>query len=161
MCYVLSNFSHVQLLVSLWTVACQSPLYGIFQAKILGWVAISSSRGSYPLKSWTHISFIGREILYQWTTWEAQINDSCHFPYKFLGICMETGSLGQDTTPAKKETKEAQLLFSSQEGLVYAIALKYVGKFLYILLLWGSWVYFSFPWMWDGFRDSLWLTSNE
>ena len=39
---------------------------------------------------------------------------------------METGSLGQDTPPAKKEIKEVQLLFSSKEGL----ALKYVDKFL-------------------------------
>ena len=127
MCCVLSYFSHVQLLATLWTVARQAPLYGIFQAKILEWVAISSSRGSYPPKYWTHISFIGRQILYQWATWEAQLNvDSCHFPCKFSGMCMEIGSLGQDTTPAKKEIKEVQLLFSSKEGL----ALKYVDKFL-------------------------------
>ena len=37
-----------------WTVACQAPLsMGFFQARILQWVAISSSRGSSPLKDQT------------------------------------------------------------------------------------------------------------
>ena len=33
-------------------------VYGIFQARILEWAAISSSRESPPLKDWTHISCI-------------------------------------------------------------------------------------------------------
>ena len=33
-------------LVTPWTVACQAPLFGIFQARILEWIAISFSRGS-------------------------------------------------------------------------------------------------------------------
>ena len=37
--------SRVQLFATLWTVAHQAPL-SIFQARILEWVAISSSRGS-------------------------------------------------------------------------------------------------------------------
>ena len=45
--YVLSCFSRVQLFVTLWAVACQAPLsMGVLQARILEWVAISSSRGS-------------------------------------------------------------------------------------------------------------------
>ena len=45
---VLSHLlSHVRLFATLWTVACQAPLsMGILQARILGWVAMSSSRGS-------------------------------------------------------------------------------------------------------------------
>ena len=44
---VLSHFSHVQLFVTLWTMACQAPLsMGILQARILEWVAMPSSRGS-------------------------------------------------------------------------------------------------------------------
>ena len=40
-------FSHVQLFATPWTVACQAPLtMGILQARILEWVAISSSRRS-------------------------------------------------------------------------------------------------------------------
>ena len=39
--------SHVQLLVTLWTVVHQAPLFmGILQARILEWVAMPSLRGS-------------------------------------------------------------------------------------------------------------------
>ena len=38
--------SHVWLLATLWTIARQAPLYGIFQTRMLEWVAIFSSRGS-------------------------------------------------------------------------------------------------------------------
>jgi len=41
------SLSGVQLFLTLWTVASQVPLsMGFFQARILVWVAISSSRGS-------------------------------------------------------------------------------------------------------------------
>ena len=48
-------------------------VHGIFQAKILEWVAISYSRGSSPLRDGTSISCvscIGRRILYHRATWE-------------------------------------------------------------------------------------------
>ena len=48
-----------------------SPVHGIFQARILEWVAISSSRGSSQPRDWTHVSCIGRWILYHSATWEA------------------------------------------------------------------------------------------
>ena len=51
-----------------------SSVHGIFQARILELVAISSSRGSSQPSIWTHvscISWIGRQVLYHWATWEA------------------------------------------------------------------------------------------
>ena len=48
-----------------------SSVHGTFQARILEWVAISSSRGSSPPRDPTRISCIGRQILYHWVTWEA------------------------------------------------------------------------------------------
>ena len=43
------SLSHVRLFATPWTVACQAPLsMGIFQAIILEWVAMPSSRGSSP-----------------------------------------------------------------------------------------------------------------
>ena len=52
-----------------------SSVRGIFQARILEWVAISYSRGfSWPREQ-THISCIScvdRQILCHWTTWEAK-----------------------------------------------------------------------------------------
>ena len=49
-----------------------SSVHGIFQARILEWVAISSSRGSSRPRDQTHVSCvscIGRWVLYHWATW--------------------------------------------------------------------------------------------
>ena len=48
-----------------------SSLHGILQARILEWVAISSSRGFSWLRDQTCIYCIGRWILYHWATREA------------------------------------------------------------------------------------------
>ena len=45
-----------------------SSLYGTSQARILEWVAISSSRGSSQARDWNHISCISRRILYHWAS---------------------------------------------------------------------------------------------
>ena len=45
--------------------------HGIFQARILERVAMPSSRGSSQPKHGTHISCIGKQILYHCTSWEA------------------------------------------------------------------------------------------
>ena len=46
-------------------------VHRISQARILEWVAISSSRGSSRLRGLTCISCIGRWIVYHCTTWES------------------------------------------------------------------------------------------
>ena len=48
-----------------------SSIHGIFQPKILEWVAISSSRGSSQPRDGTWVPCIGRWVLYHWATWEA------------------------------------------------------------------------------------------
>lgn len=51
--------------------------------------------------------------------------------YCFLEYIQKHRSLDQDATPAKKETKKAQLPFSSKgKGLVHVVVLKSVYKFL-------------------------------
>ena len=51
--------NHVQLFATLWTVAHQAPLsMGFSLAKILEWVAISSTKGSFWLRDWTYVSCI-------------------------------------------------------------------------------------------------------
>ena len=47
--------------------------HGISQARILKWVAISSSWGSSQPRDGTHISSIGRQILYPWATRETKL----------------------------------------------------------------------------------------
>ena len=65
---VLSPFSRVQLFATLWTVAHQAPLsMGFFQARILEWVAMPSSRGSSQPRDQTRVSYVsrtGRQVLY-------------------------------------------------------------------------------------------------
>ena len=48
-----------------------SSVYGIFQARVLEWVAIAFFRRSTWPRGWTHLSCIYRWILYYCTTWEA------------------------------------------------------------------------------------------
>ena len=54
---------------------------GIFQARTLEWVAISSSRGSSEPRVWTEVFWISRWILYCWAIREAHEWSACHqFP---------------------------------------------------------------------------------
>ena len=46
-----------------------SSVRGIFQARILEWVAISFSRGSYWTRDRTCVSCCGRWALYHWAPW--------------------------------------------------------------------------------------------
>ena len=48
-----------------------SSAHGIFQARILEWVAIFFFRGSSQPRNQTCISWSSRQILYHWATWEA------------------------------------------------------------------------------------------
>ena len=51
-----------------------SSIHGIFQARILEWVAISFFRGSSWPSDQTWVHCIGRQILCHCATWEAQSN---------------------------------------------------------------------------------------
>ena len=53
------SLSHVQLFVTLWTVARQAPLsIGILQVRILEWVSMPSSRESSQSRDRTQVSHI-------------------------------------------------------------------------------------------------------
>ena len=51
-------------------------VHGIFQARILEWVAISYFRGSSQPRDRTCISYIDRQVLYHCVTWETLRFDS-------------------------------------------------------------------------------------
>ena len=79
-------FSVAQACLTIWDGVNCGPLgssvHGIFQAKLLEWVAISCSRGSSWPRDQTHLSCIsclGRWILYHWASWEASKNASVQF----------------------------------------------------------------------------------
>ena len=61
--------SHVQLFATPWTVAYPvSSIHGIFQARILEWVAISFSRRSSRPRDWTWVSCIVGRHFTVWAT---------------------------------------------------------------------------------------------
>ena len=67
-----------------------SSVHGIFQAKILEWIAIYYSRVSSLLSDWTHISCvscIGRWVLYHCAIWEAHFIPY-HLPLSQLPLYM-------------------------------------------------------------------------
>ena len=68
-----------------------SSVRGIFQARILEWVAVSFSRGSsrsFPTWDQTWVSCIGRRILYHWTTRKAH--------WELLAVCIQKDSVSED-----------------------------------------------------------------
>ena len=85
-------------------VDCSLPAHGILQARAPEWVAISSSRGSFWPRDWTHMSCIGRQILYHCATWEAQLQEPV--PYN---KCLS----GHTYTPAS-----CWLCFSGERWLI-------------------------------------------
>ena len=54
-----------------------SSVHGIFQARILNWVAISYSRGSSWSRDRIHVPCMGRRILYHHATWENPLLRPC------------------------------------------------------------------------------------
>ena len=69
---------------------CSPPgfsVHGILQARILEWVAISSSGGSSWPRDRTHVSSIARWILYHWATrwWFQSWSVRAHLQQKRLG----------------------------------------------------------------------------
>ena len=69
-CVCVCTCTHAQLCPALCnTMDCSPPcssVCGIILAGILEWIATPSSRGSSWARDWTHISCIGRWILYHW-----------------------------------------------------------------------------------------------
>ena len=55
-----------------------SSVHGIFQARVLEWVAISFSRGSSQLRDWTQVSHIAGRGFTVWATTEADTNKSIY-----------------------------------------------------------------------------------
>ena len=49
-----------------------SCVHGVSQARMLEWVIISFFTGSFWARDRTHVSYLGRRILYHWATWEAR-----------------------------------------------------------------------------------------
>ena len=90
LCVCVCVFARSVVSDSLWPYGLYSPgssVHGFLQARILKWVAISSSRGFSQPRDWTCISWvccIGKLILYHWATWEALFFLSVQFSRSVL-----------------------------------------------------------------------------
>ena len=56
-----------------WTIAHQTSVCEILQARIQEWIAMPFSRGSSRPRDRTHVSCVGRQVLYPWATGGAHI----------------------------------------------------------------------------------------
>ena len=92
---VLRQFSHVRLFVTPWMLCSSlgSSVHGILQARILECVAIPFSRGSSRPRDRTfvsHVSCIGRRILYHWAIGKS--------PQIFPALCPECAGVSEEET---------------------------------------------------------------
>ena len=91
------SLSCVPLFATPWTVAYQAPLsMGFFQSRVLEWVAISFSRGSFQPRDRTQVSLIVGRSFTVWATREADAfmhwastKNGIHRLFTFL-VCSNT-----------------------------------------------------------------------
>ena len=76
-----------------------SSVHGIFQARILEWVAISLSRGSSLPRDGIHIFCLGRWILYHWAMREAFIFSSVQFSRSVVSDSLRSHELQHTRSP--------------------------------------------------------------
>ena len=96
---VLSCFSRVQLCVTL----PGSSVHGILQARILDWVAISSSRGLSQSRDWTQVSCAVGRLFTNGASREAPCPLICLFPEenKHCLLSVSVGSPSMDSAKCK------------------------------------------------------------
>ena len=92
---VVQSLSHVQFFVTPWTVALQASLSMRFSKQQVVWISYSWRS---PLWDGTHVSCIGRLILYHWATREAPCNISTMVIYTHLSF---RGKIVHATAAAK------------------------------------------------------------
>ena len=102
-------------------------VHRILQARILVWVAISYTRGSFQCKDQTHVSYvscIGSQILYHWATWEALIYSSNS------AICRCLISLGNKYLVIRMFWTRAEALIFLKRKIFFLLTLFLLFNFL-------------------------------
>ena len=89
-----------------------SSVRGIFQARILEWVAISFSKESSQTRNWTQVSYMGRQILYHWATREALITTNMLFQKAVLLPFYRWGNWDPEVTTSRELRRPATQLLS-------------------------------------------------
>ena len=91
-----------------------STVHGIFQERILQWVALSYSRGSSRPRDWTHVSRIGRQILYCCASWASHIHKNINIYSMYV---ISRSGMSDTLVPPQTAAYQAPLSlgFSRQE----------------------------------------------
>ena len=117
-----------------------SSVHGIFQARMLEWVAISYSRRSCWHRDWTHIPCISRWVLYHCATWETSLT----FPkYSFVPLSWEQLGSPQKIKVLKWETNQFLPILSllAMVGHIWLPEIHLLQTYKY-----GSQIKFDFCW---------------
>ena len=91
-----------------------SSVHGIFQARILEWVALSFSRGSSRPRDWICVSCTRKQILYHCATWEAIRGGRGQLKNRKFHIRRDGGPRRQ-VNPRAKRLKIVRLCLYNQE----------------------------------------------
>ena len=114
-----------------------SSVHGIFQARILEWVAISSSRISSWPKDQTHVSCISstsRWILHHWATWEASLYTHTHI-FRFFSVFTSVQLLSRVRLCVTPWTaRQASLSITNSQNLLKLMSIKAVIIFNHLIL---------------------------
>ena len=70
-----------------------SSVYGISQARILEWVTISFSKGSFLPRDWTYVSSLAGRFFTIWATWEAPCCSSESVSHSVVSNCLQPHGL--------------------------------------------------------------------
>ena len=84
-----------------------SSVHGIFQARILEWVAISFSRRSSPPRDWTHVSCIVSKLFIDWATREAHCTVLINF-ISYFKMSEETNKCALKSLTALDHTEHCK-----------------------------------------------------
>ena len=102
-CCIACMLSHVQLFANFWTASSQVPL----SMGILEWVAVSFFRGFSQPRDQTyssHVSRIGRWILYHCATWEARFKQLVQFSRSVMSDSLRPHESQHARTPCPSPT---------------------------------------------------------
>ena len=108
-------------LATLWTIACQAPLsMQILQARILEWVALSSSRGSSQPRDRTQVSHIAGRFFTSWATKETHLQiarqDESQAAIKIARKNINSLRCADDTTLMAESEEELKSLLLRVKG---------------------------------------------
>ena len=125
----------VKSLSCVWLFAPGFSAHGVFQARILEWVAISFSRGSSWLRDQTsnsHVSCIASRFFTRWAIMEALVTLS-HWNVEIIYKCHVTWSIWTNTS------RKSKGLFYRHRGkpVLYECGVISPGEFTW-LKLWGG-----------------------